>query len=81
MIKQPEADFIIHAGEWATLWSFEPVTEAAVDFMAEYLELEDWQCFGNRFGADHREARQIANAMVHHGLKVLHPEYGYFQAK
>lgn len=73
-----DADFLIHAGEWATVWQFEPVTEAAKEFVEENLELEDWQKLGGTFACDHRPARQLARQLSDEGFVLFHPTYGYF---
>jgi hypothetical protein len=76
-MTNPNPDFIVHAGEWATMWGFEPKTEAALDFINE-LGIEDWQWMGTIFYTDHRPARDLARYMVGEGFVVMHPEYGYF---
>lgn len=86
----PTPDFIIHAGEWATMWGFEPKTDLAIDFLQE-IGGEDWlrsscehpqdaskQWMGNIFYTDHRPARDLARYMVGEGFVVMHPVYGYF---
>lgn len=77
--QQPAPDFLIHAGEWATVWQFEPKTEAAKEFIAENVELEDWQVNGPMFAVDHRPARDLARYLTEEGFVLLHPVYGYFK--
>jgi hypothetical protein len=76
-MTNPNPDFIVHAGEWATIWGFEPQNEVALDFIQE-IGGEDWQWNGKIFYTDHRPARDLARYMVNEGFVVLHPEYGYF---
>jgi hypothetical protein len=78
MTKQPKPDFIVHAGEWATVWQFQPVSKQALDLLEE-IHIEDWQWTGNgMFAVDHRPARDLARYIVGEGMTVFHPEYGYF---
>ena len=77
MTKAPKPDFIVHAGEWATVWQFQPVSKKALELVDE-LDLEDWQWLGGSFAVDHRPARDLARYFVSEGLTVYHPDYGYF---
>lgn len=77
MANNPPPDFLIHATEWATMWGFEPKTEAAQEFL-DSIGGEGWEWSGNIFYADHRPARDLARHMVGEGFIVLHPDYGYF---
>jgi hypothetical protein len=78
MTKAPKPDFIVHAGEWATVWQFQPVSAQAIELVDD-LNLEDWQWTNNgMFAVDHRPARDLARYIVGEGLTVFHPEYGYF---
>jgi hypothetical protein len=77
MTKEPKPDFIVHAGEWATMWQFQPVSAQAVELVSE-LGIEDWQWMGGMFAVDHRPARDLARYIVGEGMTVYHPDYGYF---
>jgi len=79
------ADFVLECGEWATVWTFTPKTERAKTFVAENLELADWQWLTKigdekeTFALDHRPARELAATLTYeHGMNVFHPQYGYF---
>jgi len=80
MINTVKPDFIVHAGEWATLWQFQPVSAQALEFVQEELNMliEDWQWIGGSFAMDHRPARDLARYIVGEGMTVYHPDYGYF---
>jgi hypothetical protein len=79
------ADFVIEAGEWATVWMFTPKTDRAKRFVGENLEIEEWQWVDKlddenaTFAVDHRPARELAAHLTYdHGMNVFHPSYGYF---
>ena len=80
MTNTVKPDFIVHAGEWATLWQFQPVSAQALEFVQEELNMliEDWQWIGGSFAMDHRPARDLASYIVGEGMTVYHPDYGYF---
>ena len=77
MTKQLKPDFIIIAGEWATMWGFQPASKAGWDAIEE-IGVEDWQWTGGAFFVDHRPARDLARFLNGEGLTLYHPEYGYF---
>lgn len=58
-------DFIIVSQ--GSVWTFEPVTEAAKAFVAE-LPLEGWQWMGKAFVLDARIADQLANDLESEGF-------------
>lgn len=58
-------DFIIV--NQGSVWTFEPVTEAAKEFAAT-LSLEGWQWLGKAFGIDARIASQLANDLESEGF-------------
>jgi len=64
--KAPHADVVVD--DQGTIWMFWPVTEAAKQWVAENVQLESWQWMGERFGVDHRPARQLLQGMVEAGL-------------
>ena len=79
------ADFVIDAGEWATVWFFTPKTDRAKVLVAETLMIEgnQWTTrIGDEtetFAMDHRPARELAAHLTYdHGMNVFHPSYGYF---
>ena len=76
--EQPAADFIISAGEMATMWGFQPHSKEGWEFVEE-LGIEDWQWFGGAFFFDHRAARSLASYISSEGMTLFHPEYGYFR--
>ncbi len=75
------ADFAIHAEGFATIWLFEPISQAAQEFVRENLEIEDWQWNGEGFAVDHREARRLCYALTEEGFKVVHPRYGQWAGR
>ncbi len=53
------------------IFMFEPVTEAAKDWVTEHVELDSWQWLGNRFAvADQRMAEYLTEGMINDGLIV-----------
>lgn len=79
MTKHDQPDFIIHAGEWATMWGFEPCNDTARNFISDSVSIEDWAWTGSRFYVDHRPARDLARYLAKEGFVLMHPHYGYFQ--
>ena len=78
-LPERPADFIVHAEGYATVWIFEPKSEAAKAFIEEgNLEIEDWQWSGKSFAVDHRPARELAHWLADtHEFNVFNPSYGY----
>lgn len=58
-------DFIIV--NQGSVWTFEPVTEAAKEFAAT-LGLEGWQWLGKAFGLDARIAGQLMDDLYSEGF-------------
>jgi len=75
-----DADVLVHAEGFATIWMFEPVSDEAVEFFAENIVAEDWQHFGGKIAVDHRPARDLANELYVQGFRILNPRYGWFVA-
>lgn len=74
-----DADVLIHAEGFATVWLFEPVSDAAKEFFAENICAEPWQHVGGSIGVDHRPARDLADALYHeYGFTLLNPRYGFY---
>jgi len=78
--QEIQKDFIIRAGQWATVWSFEPCTERAKEFVREYLEIDDWQWLGKSFAVDHRPARDLAEQLGAEGFIIWHPSFGFHKS-
>lgn len=54
-----------------TLFKFRPRTEAAKLWVAEHVQLDDWQWMGGGFCVEHRYAQPLAESMVADGLVVV----------
>lgn len=50
-------DFVI--SNEGTIISFQPVSQAAKDWVAENVHLESWQWLGDTFNVDHRYAGDL----------------------
>lgn len=59
-------DFIVL--NQGSVWTFEPVTNAAKEFVKTELPLEGWQWVGNAFGIDARIADRLANELSDEGF-------------
>lgn len=59
-------DFRVHSH--GSIWTFEPVTEAAKDFTATDLDVQGWQWLGPVFGVDHRLASDLVTALEEEGF-------------
>jgi hypothetical protein len=46
----------------------EPVSQAAKDWVAENVPLEDWQWMGPRFAVEHRYIAELVGGMMEDGL-------------
>lgn len=68
MNRTSRIDFRVHSH--GTIWTFEPLTEAAKDFTANELAVEGWQWLGPAFGVDHRSAHDLVTALEAEGFVV-----------
>ena len=60
----------VRVANHGTISMFTPLTEAAEAWVAEHLQLEDWQYLGKSFSVEHRYARDLATGMQGDGLVV-----------
>ena len=68
MNRTPHIDFRVRSH--GTVWTFEPLTEAAKEVTATELNLEGWQWYGPAFGVDHRPAHDLVTALEAEGFVV-----------
>lgn len=66
MNEQRQSDFLVVPH--GSVWTFEPLTDAAKDFTATDLEVQGWQWLGHVFGVDHRLANDLAMALEEKGF-------------
>lgn len=71
MSQQQQFDFRVQSH--GSVWTFEPLTEAAKAFTATDLDVQGWQWLGNAFGVDQRVANDLAMALEEEGF-VLESE-------
>ena len=60
----------IQLHDQGTLIGFQPVTDAAYEFIDEYVHTESWQWMGSVLWIDQRVARDLMQGMVDHGLEL-----------
>ncbi len=53
-----------------TVWTFEPITAAARQFVAGELQIQAWQWLGPCFGVDHRPARHLLSILADRGFAL-----------
>ncbi len=61
-------DVIVHNG--GSIFQFEPLTEAAKDWIEENVQAESWQFMGSSLCVEHRYAGDLAAGMIADGLVV-----------
>ncbi len=71
MNEQRQSDFLVVPH--GSIWTFEPLTEAAKAFTATDLDVKGWQWLGTAFGVDQRVANDLAMALEEEGF-VLESE-------
>ncbi len=62
-------DFIVT--DQASVWLFEPLTEAAQEFVREKLSFEEWLWEGRRFVVDYLAAGALAEDLQDEGFSVV----------
>jgi len=77
-IDTSDVDVLVHAEGFATIWMFEPVSDAAKEFFENEIEVDEWAHMRNGIAVDHRPAQQLATYLYHNGFKILNPRYGFF---
>lgn len=68
MTRTHQLDF--HVRSHGSVWTFEPLTEAAKNFIAAAIDVQDWQWLGPAFGVDHRLANDLAAALEAEGFAL-----------
>ena len=53
-----------------TIWTFEPVTDQAKDWIAQEIEIESWQWMGPMFAVDHRMAQDLVGVLQEIGFEM-----------
>ena len=53
-----------------SIFTFQPLTDAASDWIEQNVPTEPWQWMGGRMCVEHRFARNLAQGMLDDGLKV-----------
>ena len=66
MTQTQQLDFLVRSH--GSVWTFEPLTEAAKDFTATAIDVQDWQWLGLAFGVDHRLANDLAASLQAEGF-------------
>ena len=61
-------DIQLHDG--GSLIGFQPMTDAAYEFMDEQVQAESWQWMGPILWVDVRLARDLMQGMIDHGLEL-----------
>lgn len=70
-------DIVVRFEPASTVWTFEPITDEAREWIVESISFDDWQWVGNALGVDHRLADEILQIMIDDGFRVYHPTYGF----
>ena len=60
----------IRLSDAGSLVQFEPLTDAAKEWISEFVEAEPYMWLGNRLCVESRYAEEISNAMAEAGLVV-----------
>jgi hypothetical protein len=63
-----ETDFIVVTH--GSIWTFEPVTEAAKNFTNTDLQVEGYQWLGNAFGVDAKLANDLVTCLEEEGFNL-----------
>ena len=68
--NRDKVDFLVR--NHGTVWTIVPQTEAAKEWTAENVEIEDWQRMGSGSGftGDHRPMRHLVEAIEAEGFSV-----------
>lgn len=64
--QQPDFTITNHG----SVWSFQPHTEAAQEWLDEHVEAEDWQFVGPSLCVDHRLAYALAEGIAEAGFTI-----------
>lgn len=64
--SHPPADFKVT--DCGSVWTFEPVSEAAKDYSNDSLEIEGWQWVGPAFAVNHRTAQHLIDHLTDEGF-------------
>lgn len=62
-------DFIVT--DQASVWLFEPLTEAAQQFVRDRLTFDEWLWQGQRFAVDHLAAGALTEDLRDEGFMVV----------
>ncbi|MGJ0504741.1 MAG: hypothetical protein ACR65X_13580 [Methylocystis sp.] len=62
-------DFIVT--DQASVWLFEPLSEAAQRFVRENVYFDEWLWEGQRYAVDFRSAGALAEDLLDEGFKVV----------
>lgn len=54
-----------------SIFSFQPLTQAAKDWFEENVQIEDYQRLGGSICVEHRYARDLAQGIIDAGLEVV----------
>lgn len=63
-----ESDFIVVTH--GSIWTFEPITEAAKNFTETDLQVEGYQWLGKSFGVDSRQADALVTCLEEEGFNL-----------
>lgn len=66
---QPKA-VDVYVGNEGSVFTFQPATDTARQWIDENVEAEGWQWLGNTLVVDHRFAQDLAQGMIDAGLVV-----------
>ena len=67
--EAPMADIIVE--NHGSVFTFEPQSDTAREWVADNVQLEGWQWTGPAFTVDHRFAYDLAQGMLNDGLIVV----------
>ena len=70
-------DIVVNFDVFSTVWSFEPVSEYAKQWVDFNVTTESWQWSGDKFVVDHRPAQGLLEFIVGEGLTCYHPHHGF----
>ncbi len=61
----------VHVGNHGSIFTFEPRSAAAREWIADNVQSESWQWIGGALSVDHRYAQDLAQGMLDAGLVVV----------
>lgn len=62
--------FDFRIGNEGTVWTFQPLTQAAKEWVEEHVDVPERAWMGGRFTADHRPARHLAEGIEEAGFSI-----------